>query len=245
MTAENPPNPLADTDAVILCGGLGTRLQSVVPDRPKALALVGGRPFLDIPVDDLLDQGFRRIVFCVGHLKEQIVEHYRARGDTEYVFAQEDQPLGTGGAVANALPLTRSDPIVVINGDSFCPVDFAELYRFYCANAATAALVLTAPAGRHDGGLVHLDESNRILSFAEKSLPPTAGRFINAGIYLLQKRAIGRAALTPPFSLEHDVFPALIASERCFGFVVPGPLVDIGTPERYHSANDVRERRQV
>ena len=99
MSDNHMRDVLAKVDVLILCGGIGSRLSSVNPDRPKGLAPVGGKPFLDILVEDLVQQGFQRIIFCVGHLKEQVIDRYKTRKDAEYFFSQEDIPLGTGGAV--------------------------------------------------------------------------------------------------------------------------------------------------
>jgi len=230
-------NSLSSIDVLILCGGLGSRLSSFIPDRPKGLAPVGGKPFLDILVDDLLQQGFQRVIFCVGHLKEQIIERYQSRKDAEFLFSQEVTPLGTGGAIQNALPLIRSDLVLIINGDSICPVNFAEFHQFHLEQLAMASLVLAMPEGRHDGGAVCLDASKQIQTFTEKSKSTVGERFINAGIYLIQRNAIELQALALPFSLEYDVLPELVRTKSCFGFVVKSRLVDIGTPERYLRAN--------
>ena len=108
MLINSTSNTTAEIDVLVLCGGVGSRLHPLISDRPKGMALIGGRPFLDILVEDLLKQGFRRIIFCVGHLKEQIIARYKSRDDAEYLFSQEDVPLGTGGAVQNALPLVAA-----------------------------------------------------------------------------------------------------------------------------------------
>ncbi|MGE3538403.1 MAG: sugar phosphate nucleotidyltransferase [Candidatus Tectimicrobiota bacterium] len=238
MLHNEKPSPLASIDVLILCGGLGSRLRPLIADRPKGLALIGGRPFLDILVEDLIQHQFRRLIFCVGHLKEQIIEQYQHRQDAEYLFSQEDTPLGTGGAVQRALPLVHSDTCLVINGDSRCAVAFEAFWQFHCRKAAVASFVLTAPAGRQDGGLICINETQQIQSFAEKaSVTPQRG-FINAGIYLLQREWLVLPHVQAPFSLEHDVFPNLISTQPCFGFVVPSPLIDIGTPERYRQANE-------
>ncbi len=229
---------LSSTDAVILCGGLGTRLQSVLSDRPKGLAPIGSRAFLDIVLDDLVRQGLRRIIFCVCHMKEQIIARYENRADAECVFSQEAVPLGTGGAVRNALPLIRSDPFLVMNGDSLCQVDLGAFYRFHVRNSSAASMVLTAPDVRQDCGTVQLNEAQRILSFSEKSASPSRNRFVNAGIYLLSADAMKTTEKAFPFSLEYDFLPDLVKTKPCFGFVVQSKLVDIGTPERYLKAND-------
>lgn len=228
---------LSSIDVLILCGGLGSRLSSFIPDRPKGLAPVGGKPFLDILVDDLLQQGFQRVIFCVGHLKEQIIERYQSRKDVEYLFSQENTPLGTGGAIQNALPLICSHLVLIINGDSICPVNFAEFHQFHSNKLAAASLVLATPEDRRDGGTVCLNDSQQIQSFTEKSKSTVGERFINAGIYLIQRDVIELQALAPPFSLEYDVLPELVRTKPCFGFIVKSRLVDIGTPERYLRAN--------
>jgi len=120
-------------DALIVCGGLGTRLQAVVSDRPKGLATISGRPFLDILVEELLQQGFDRLIFCTGHGSDQVAAHYSGRSGEQFVFSAEDHPLGTGGAVRNALPHVRSDPFAVVNGDSFCRVAYADLFAFHAS----------------------------------------------------------------------------------------------------------------
>ena len=228
---------LGTVDVLILCGGLGSRLKSVNPDRPKSLAPIGGKPFLDILVEDLVKQGFQRIIFCVGHLKEQIIDRYKPRKDAEYLFSKEYSPLGTGGAIQNALPLIHSNPVLIMNGDSFCYVDYAKFHQFHMDKSAAASLVLAAQHGRCDGGAVSLDEARQIQTFTEKSIEPTHERFINAGIYLLQVDSIDLHRPAPTYSLEYDVLPELVRTQPCFGFVVSSGLVDIGTPERYLRAN--------
>ena len=228
---------LAQIDVLILCGGLGSRLRPVIADRQKVLAPVGGRPFLEILVEDLLQQGFRRIIFCVGHMKEQIIESYRDRREAEYLFSDEDIPLGTGGAIQKALSLVRSNTFLVMNGDSCCPINFDEFYRFHLDKSAVISLVLAAVCGREDGGTVLLDESRQIRSFKEKSKSSDNESFINAGIYLVQLDTIDLRKMAPPFSLEYDVLPGFVKEKSCFGYITKSQLVDIGTPERYWRAN--------
>ena len=228
----------AKIDVLILCGGAGSRLRPLISDRPKGMALIGGRPFLDILVDDLLKQGFQRIIFCVGHLKEQIIEHFKSRKDVDFQFSEEDVPLGTGGAVKNALPRIHSNTILVLNGDSICTVNFIELILFHYDQASSATFVLADPQGRHDAGIVLIDDSNKVQSFLEKTSSSSSCKgFINAGIYLLQLDNLLFSRIKSPFSLEHDIFPVLAKDYACYGFVVDSELVDIGTPERYLKAN--------
>lgn len=227
--------PQDPADVLILCGGQGTRLQPVIGERPKALAPIGGRPFLDLLVEELLRCGLQRLVLCLGNGSGQIVAHLAARTDAEFVFSVEDRPLGTGGAVRYALGKVRSDPFLVVNGDSFCKVDYAALRAFHAARQSLLTIVV-APAGdRADAGRVALDGEGRIVAFEEKPRSGTA-EYINAGIYLMQREALTYAPVAQAFSLERDLFPSALGSGRCFAFRVSGPLTDIGTPERYRAA---------
>ncbi len=239
MRINNRSRISCEIDVLILCGGAGSRLRPLISDRPKAMALIEGRPFLDILVDDLVKQGFRRIIFCVGHLKEQIVDRFKLRNDADFKFSEEVVLLGTGGAVQNALSMVHSSTLLILNGDSICPVNFGDLLQFHWAKASSATFVLTDPQGRNDGGIVCISECNKIKSFLEKTTNkhPFEG-FINAGIYLLELESLDFHSFTPPFSLEYDFFPTLTRDKSCFGFVVESKLVDIGTPERYLKANN-------
>ena len=239
MLVNSKPKTTNEIDVLVLCGGAGSRLRPLISNRPKGMALIGGRPFLDILVEDLLKQGFRRIIFCVGHLKEQIIERYKSRNDAEFYFSEEDVLLGTGGAIQNALSMVKSNPVLVLNGDSICPVNFNELLQFHCTKASYTTFVLTLPQDRYDGGIVLIDGRNKVQSFLEKtSSNPALNRYINAGIYLLELGSRVFSGFKPPFSLEYDIFPTMTKSNSCYGFVVDSKLVDIGTPERYLKANN-------
>jgi D-glycero-alpha-D-manno-heptose 1-phosphate guanylyltransferase len=225
---------LGAVDAVILCGGKGTRLQPVISDRPKGLAPVRGRALLDILVDDLVAQGLRRVILCVGHLKEQIIEHFSDRREADFLFSEETAPLGTGGAVKNAGGFIQSDPFLVMNGDSICRVDLKALLEFHHARDADLTMVVAEDPERGDVGAIRLGTDCRILSFHEKPAPGSrVPGHINAGIYLFKRTLLDSWLRKYPLSLEHDVFPQLADDGRCFGFAVTGSVVDIGTPERY------------
>jgi len=239
MLIENTSKITSEIDVLVLCGGAGSRLRPLISDRPKGMALIGGLPFLDILVDYLLKQGFGRIIFCVGHLKEQIIERFKSRNDANFKFSEESVLLGTGGAVQNALSMVCSNPVLVLNGDSFCLFNFDELLKFHRTKASFATFVLTDPQERYDGGFVRIDGCKKVQSFLEKksNKHPYKG-FINAGIYLLERESLAFSGLKPPFSLEYDVFPTLAKVNSCYGFVVESQLIDIGTPERYLKANN-------
>ncbi len=226
-----------EVDAVILAGGLGTRLKSVVGDRPKVLATVQGKPFLDIIVADLVGQGFGRIVLCVSHLREQVVAHFAHRSEAEFLFSEEETPLGTGGAIRHVARLIGSDPFLVLNGDSLCRIEYARFLAFHRKTGAAMSMVVAGARGRADGGTVELATDGRIARFREKSSSQNAARtFINAGIYLMRRDLPASWRNTDPFSLERDIFPDLIGGGRCYGYAVDAEVVDIGTPKRYVAA---------
>jgi len=225
-------------DALILCGGLGTRLREVVADRPKGLAEIRGRPFLDLLIDELARQGLKRFILGTGYRGEQIAARYARRSDAEFVVSLEDRPLGTAGAVRLAAAHLRSDPFIVLNGDSFCGVDYEALHDFHAAKRAVLSIVVAPPRGRADAGAVTLAGDGAVVSFSEKAAPGERS-YINAGIYLMHRSLVDALPARTPLSLEHDVFPPAVRRGGCYGFTVAGPVVDIGTPERYLAAQDL------
>ncbi len=228
---------LGQVDAVILCGGLGSRLAGVVNDRPKPMAQIGRRPFLDILIDHFSHFGFRRFVLCTGHRSQFIQEHYSRRSDSlEFVISDEPSPLGTAGAVKNAETLIRSDSFLVANGDSFCPVDLTRFYDFHLEKQAVTSMVVVETQGRDDAGLVAIDDCQRIVGFEEK-VSQRPGRCVNAGVYLFQREILSRIPANTKYSLEYDLFPKLVGSGS-FAFVCREPLIDIGTPRRYELAKE-------
>jgi NDP-sugar pyrophosphorylase family protein len=223
-----------EIDAVVLCGGKGTRLQDVVFDRPKALAVFGDTTFLDILIDSLKRNGLKNFILCVGYMKDQIKDHFKKRDDPTIAFSEEDEPLGTGGALKKAEPLIQSETFVVMNGDSICEIDLHKFYRFHKNKNAILSMALVRAKESKDYGSVSINESLEITSFTEKKADKDPG-YINAGIYLMQKEIFSYMPDHPQFSLEHDFFPNMLG-ERCVGFIVDSEILDIGTPDRYEKA---------
>jgi D-glycero-alpha-D-manno-heptose 1-phosphate guanylyltransferase len=224
--------------AVILAGGLGTRLRSVVSDVPKPMAPVAGRPFLEHQMDFWADQGIRRFVLSVAYLGETIVAHFgnRYRGcDIEY--AVEETPLGTGGGVLlSAQRVVGEGPFLLLNGDTFFQVELSRLAAYHerAGSDWTVALFRPDEAGRYGG--VELAPDGRILSFLDKSA--AAGKLANGGVYLVNPRVLAGMASRPPrkCSLETDLMPELLAGARVHGLECPGRFLDIGVPEDYARA---------
>lgn len=214
-------------DVVILCGGLGTRLRSVVSDRPKPMALIQQRPFLGLVIDHLVSQHFTRIIFSTGYQGACIEDYVSTRIDVDAVVSQEEQPLGTAGALRACLPLINTETVLVLNGDSLCRIDFQDLLATHRQHSALATLAVVPTNGRSDGGGLTVDLGGRILTFREKEAAP----YLNAGIYAIQTRHVGQIAPGTSCSLERDIFPPL-AGHGLFGHISGAPLYDIGTPER-------------
>ena len=227
---------LKDIDVLILCGGKGSRFRSEIEDFPKGLAPIGGKPILEILTDDLVFQGFRRIILGVGHFRKHIINHYKGRNDAEYSFSIEETPLGTGGAVKYAEKRIQSDCALVLNGDSICKVDYGNFLKFHQSKQSFLSIVTSYSENTMDCGSIVLNSDQKILSFQEK-VSSQKMTLINAGIYILSLQALKKMDSSSVFSLENDFFPVVIREENCFGYKVRSEVLDIGTPERYQKIN--------
>jgi histidinol-phosphate phosphatase family protein len=226
---------LSHVTAAVLAGGLGTRLRSVVSDRPKGLAQICGRPFLAFLLDQLGSAGVRTAVLCTGYLGEQVKEAFGGEyHGLRLTYSQEQSPLGTGGALRLAAPMLASDPVLVLNGDSYAEAALSELLDWHHEHRAEATLLLAHAADTRRYGRVNVDSNGTILEFVEKGRLGGPG-WVNAGVYLLGHRFLETIQTTGPVSLEREVFPAWIG-RGLFGCMGNGQFLDIGTPESYASA---------
>lgn len=226
---------LKEITAVILAGGLGTRLRSVVADRPKVMAEVNGRPFLCFLLDQLTMAGIRRVVLCTGYLADTVSSLLGSRyNQAELLYSVETEPLGTGGALRLALPLLKSDPLLVLNGDSYCALDLPQFAAAHHSAGAVASLALARVADISRYGAVTVETNGAISRFEEKGAGRGEG-LINAGIYLLPAAAIAAIPAGTMVSLERDIFPGLIGN-GLFGFAQTGRFIDIGIPDDYRAA---------
>lgn len=232
---------LAELPALILAGGAGTRLRPVVSDRPKPMAAVAGRPFLELQIEWLRRQGVSQVVLCTGHLHRHILDHF---GDgrpfgIRIDHSVEPSPRGTGGALKLAAPLTRGGPFLALNGDSFLDVDLAGLVRAHAERAAAqprclGTLVLTEVPDAREFGSVGLDADDRIVRFDEKSQALGGPAFVSAGVYCLETALLDLIPGDRSVSLERETFPlALARGFALFGHRAEGFFVDIGTPRGY------------
>lgn len=223
-------------EVAVLCGGLGTRLQSVVADRPKALAEVAGRPFLAWLLDSLVAHGFRRALLCTGHRAGQIAEAFGDRhGPLQLAYSQETRPLGTGGALALAAPQLRGDTVLVCNGDSYLHADLRGFVQRHRMTGDAASLLLARVDDTRRYGAVRLDRHDRVIGFAEKAASGGPG-WINAGLYMLPRALLAALPRERELSLEREVFPGLL-QQGLRGHRCDGGFIDIGTPASYAAAD--------
>jgi len=224
-----------DTSAVILAGGLGTRLRSVVQDRPKILAEILGRPYITYLFDQLLNAGIYNVILCTGYMSQLVYDALGVAYKTLKIqYSEEESPLGTGGALRKALPLISSDPVLVMNGDSFIKVDLRQYISWFFYIKRNIAIMLTHVKNAARYGKVLISENGELLSFQEKDIDNTPG-WINAGIYLIKKDQILMIPENSNISLEKQIFPALIG-KKFYGFLQNSNFIDIGTPESYQQA---------
>ena len=223
--------------AVILAGGMGTRLKSVVSDRSKVVAEVAGKPFITYILDRLNEIYIKDAVICTGYMGEQVREllgnNYEGISLT---YSQENEPLGTAGALRFALDKIESDPVLVMNGDSLINADILKFRLWHYLHEAEGSLLLTDMPDTSRFGRVCVDNLGKITAFEEKCGANLPG-CINAGIYILSRKLIEEIPSGRQVSIEKEMFPAWIGKDL-YGCNLPGSFLDIGTPESYSRGED-------
>jgi len=230
-------------EAIILAGGLGTRLRSRLSSLPKVMAPIAGRPFLAILLDQLVDQGCSRIILSVGYLGHLICNAFSNphRGvPIDYVV--EESPLGTGGAIRLALSHARERSVLVLNGDTYLDADFAAMLSLHGSVGSTMTMAVTRVQEMSRYGGVVLDEGY-IAGFLEKGR--TGPGWINAGVYVLASTFLWPEGLPSRFSFETDLLAPFLSRLRPAAFLCRGHFLDIGTPEDFDRAqNELPASRQ-
>ncbi|MDD4951547.1 MAG: HAD-IIIA family hydrolase [Desulfovibrionaceae bacterium] len=223
--------------AFVLAGGLGTRLAAVLPDRPKVLAEVAGRPFIFYLLDRLAAAGIGRAVLCTGHLAADVERAVgRVYPGLAVDYSREDRPLGTAGALSLALSRFDGDPVLVLNGDSLTDAHLAGFLAWFREQGADAAMLLVRVEDCSRFGRVLTEASGAVASFEEKGGASGPG-WINAGVYLFRRAFLERVLPQGPCSLELDVFPRL-AGRGLLGFLSQARFLDMGTPESLARAGE-------
>ncbi len=222
-------------EAIVLAGGLGTRLRHVVPEWPKPMAPVAGRPFLEILLKSLAKKGFHRVVLSLGYMADKVVSYFGPRyAGLELVYQIEPEPLGTGGALRLALTQCTADHVFVFNGDTYLDLEISNLESHWQKRRApiivARELTDTARYGRLDVNL----ERGLVVGFAEKGM--SGAGLINAGCYVFPTDMLQDFELNEPFSLESDFLSKVVARRQFDLFVTNGHFIDIGIPEDYSRA---------
>jgi len=222
-------------DTIILAGGLGKRLQSVISDIPKPMADINGRPFLSFLLDYLTNQKVKKVLLSVCY-RHEVIENYFGRKykDIEIEYILEEEPLGTGGAVREALKCSQNSDIAVINGDTFFDVNLIEMFKFHRSKNSLLTVAVKQMQDCSRYGAVFIQD-DKIARFEEKSFSKAG--FINGGIYMLNKAVSGFFnEYTMPFSFEKDFMQHNVQRINILPYISESYFIDIGIPEDYEKA---------
>jgi D-glycero-alpha-D-manno-heptose 1-phosphate guanylyltransferase len=220
---------------MILAGGFGTRLRTVLPDLPKCMAPVNGYPFLECMLHFLWQQGIQHIVLSLGYRHQVIMDYVKSHHpDKQIDFVVETEPLGTGGAIAFALQKISAPEVFVLNGDTFFNGKLAKLEAFHHQHQSHCSLMLKPMEDAARYGTVVIGQDHRITGFEEKK--PGARGLINGGIYLLNKAGFEQVIVSKKFSFETEYLAANLQNSRFYGQVQDEYFIDIGIPASYEKA---------
>lgn len=224
-------------ECIILAGGLGTRIRSSIGEMPKCMAPVAGQPFLYYLLQYLAHQGCTKAVLALGY-KHEVVTEWIESGVWPFAieYSIEHEPLGTGGAILQAMHSCKEDYVAVVNGDTYFPVNQNELLQFGKEKNAACALALKELHNFNRYGLVYTDDSGHIQSFEEKR--ETEQGLINGGVYAINRQAFLNQNLPPKFSFEKDFLEAQVSPGQLYGKAFDDYFLDIGIPEDYNKAQE-------
>lgn len=227
------------TEAIILAGGFGTRLQTVVSDVPKPMAPVNGNPFLNYILKYLKFYGVRKAVLSTGYLSEKILNYYGNNHlGLDLAYTKEESPLGTGGGIRLALEKCHSEKVLVLNGDSFFDVNISQYTNQHNTFKSQCSLALRKVNNASRYGTITLGENARINSFKEKDGKEVSG-LINGGVYILNRELyLNETKSNVAFSIEKDFFETKVQELNICGFEHEGYFIDIGIPEDYQKAQN-------
>lgn len=231
-------------EAVILAGGLGTRLREAVPDLPKCMAPVADRPFLAYVIDYLRMQGVQRFIFSFGY-RWGVIEDFLQKeyATLDYTSVIEEEPLGTGGAIQLAIQKTKTENVLIANGDTLFKINADELFSIHQSNHSECTLALKPMQNFDRYGVVETDETGKIISFKEKQFYQNG--LINGGVYLINKKKFLSHSFPEKFSFEKDYLEKYCAEGNFYGSVQNGYFIDIGIPEDYQKAQSDLKRSNL
>lgn len=222
------------SEAIILAGGLGTRLRSAVPELPKCMAPVAGKPFIAYVIDHFRGQGVNKFIFALGYKSEAFIDFLSQQSGISYQLSIEDEPLGTGGAIRKACGLATQENVFATNGDTLFRADLPALAAYHLEKQADCTLSLKPMQDFDRYGVVKLAEDGKVVSFQEKQ--HYAEGTINAGLYAINVASLLQAGLPEKCSFEKDFLEKYYTGGRIFGLVQDAYFIDIGIPEDYQKA---------
>lgn len=227
--------------ALILVGGLGTRLRSLVNDRPKPMALVGEKPFLEYVIRNLKRNGIEDIVLATGYMGNFIENYFKdgRRFGVKISYSHEKEQLGTAGAIKNAEKFLK-DELFVLNGDTYFNVNFEDIYKFHLKNNSYFTMALREVKNASRYGAVECDSTNKIQNFIEKGVL-SESNCINGGIYIIRKEILKLVDYSKKVSLEKDIIPKILKQKQIYGYKCDDYFIDIGIPEDYMKFCDIVE----
>lgn len=230
---------IKEIPALILCGGKGTRLRSVLNDRPKSLAITLGQPFITLLLSKVKSLGFEKAILCTGHLGDQIkVAIGNEFQDLSVLYSHETQPLGTGGAIMQASRTHDLKEFFVFNGDSYPHITKPEIELM--AKCDVSCVLGTRVLDASSFGSFEIDEHSMVTEFKEKDASLKAeAKLVNAGVYYFRSCDLERFAKARALSLENEILPSLSQHRTLKASLTTADFVDIGTPERLRNADDL------
>jgi len=226
--------------AIILAGGIGSRLGSIVKNTPKPFLKVNKNPFVLKIVERLKNQGVDNIIFCLGYKPEKIIDFF---GDgsmwgIKISYLIEDNLRGTAGAVRSAYKKISGLDVVILNGDSFCYFDIPNLIKQHKLNKADVTISVLKNNNPERYGLISFNQNMKIIKFIEKTKNyKNKNHFINAGVYVMKKTIIKRINNNKPVSLEKDFFPKILYMNVQAFIIENRKFIDIGTPKSLKKAD--------
>jgi D-glycero-alpha-D-manno-heptose 1-phosphate guanylyltransferase len=229
-------------EAIILAGGLGTRLRDAIPDLPKCVAPVAGQPFLKHVIRYLLSQGIEKYIFSLGHKHELIEIFLNEEFPTlDFQCSIEDEPLGTGGAIYLACKRATEHNVVIVNGDTLFKIDIDSLAQAHLNFKADCTLALKPMQNFYRYGVVELDDNFLVKNFNEKQFYETGD--INGGVYVLNAESFLEMEMPQKFSFEKDYLERFYSEGKIYGQICDNYFIDIGIPEDYQRAQE--ELKQI
>jgi D-glycero-alpha-D-manno-heptose 1-phosphate guanylyltransferase len=225
-------------EAIVLAGGLGTRLRNVIGESPKSMAPVNGRPFLEYLFDWLILGDIHSVILSVGYKREMIMNHFGGHYKSlSLLYSSEDQPLGTGGGILKAMSMVSGKDVYTLNGDSLFRIKLPEMQKVHIENRSDLTIALRHMDDTSRYGSVNTDPTGKINGFHEKGSFSGPG-YINGGIYLINRDFFCKAGFPEKFSLEKDCFEHHYKDSSFFGYPADDYFLDIGIPEDYEKAQD-------